>query len=106
MRSANIDFLGCMFHLTHTWYRKIEKLGLSKAYNNELNEIGSWLRHLFGLQYLGPNNVENQINQRSETYKFPEYLVRYYLDGEFSPIPWAKEETSQAHTTNVNAFLY
>lgn len=105
----NAKLLGCRFHLTQAWYRKIQKLGLAKEYNNELSEIGSWLRHLFGLQYLDPNDVEDcfvmdlapdqPADQRVT--EFADYLVEHYLDGEFPPNMWAEEGTSQEHTTNA-----
>jgi hypothetical protein len=47
--------IGCRFHLSKPWYRKIQNLGLSTDYKSE-TEIGKWLHNIFGLSFL--NTVE------------------------------------------------
>jgi len=52
--------LGCNFHLGQSWYRKIcsEKV-LPEEYAEEDSEVGSWLKLLFGLSYLPPDEVSD-----------------------------------------------
>ena len=40
----NVRIVGCRLHLSQARYRKIQKLGLTKEYQNKDSEIGSWLR--------------------------------------------------------------
>lgn len=95
----NAEFLGRR-HLTQAWYQKIQKRDLAKKYNNELSEIGSWLKHLFGLEYLDPNDVANCFVMGFASYQpegqinteFADYLVDQYSDGIFSPACRPKKE--------------
>jgi len=34
------QIIGCRFHLTQAWYRQIQKLGLSTAYQDQSSEVG------------------------------------------------------------------
>ncbi|KAE9543491.1 hypothetical protein AGLY_002291 [Aphis glycines] len=52
----NIILRGCRFHLSQSWWRKIQNLGLSIEYKNHSSEIGKWLKWIFGL-LLEPENV-------------------------------------------------
>lgn len=47
---------GCRFHLTQSWYRKIQEIGLSSVYKDESSEIGERLRNIFGLLFLNPED--------------------------------------------------
>ncbi|CAC5384871.1 unnamed protein product [Mytilus coruscus] len=47
----------CRFHLGQSWWRKIQKLGLSDEYKNKECEIGLWLTKFFGLAFLDPTTV-------------------------------------------------
>ena len=47
--------IGYRFHLSQSWYRKIQNLGLLTDYKSE-TEIGKWLCNIFGLSFL--NAVE------------------------------------------------
>lgn len=48
----DVKIIGCRFHLTQAWWRKIQQLGLSKDYK-ERTDIGKWLGYCFGLLFLG-----------------------------------------------------
>lgn len=50
--------IGCRFHLTQAWWRKIQQLGLTKDYR-ERTDAGKWLGYCFGLKFLG--NGQNDI---------------------------------------------
>jgi len=39
----NIILRGCRFHLSQSWWRKIQNLGLSSEYKNHSSDIGKWL---------------------------------------------------------------
>jgi len=47
--------IGCRFHLSQSWYLKIQNLELATDYRSE-TEIGKWLQNIFGLSFL--NAVE------------------------------------------------
>lgn len=44
--------IGCRFHISQAWWRKIQQLGLTKDYK-EKTEVGKWLGYCFGLLFLG-----------------------------------------------------
>jgi hypothetical protein len=44
--------VGCRFHLTQSWFWKIQNLGLVQYYKEKNSEIGSWIRNTFGLTFL------------------------------------------------------
>ena len=39
----------CRFHLGQSWFRKIQKLGLTTEYKDMSCEISRWLSYFFGL---------------------------------------------------------
>ena len=55
----NVRIVGCRFHFSQALYRKIQKLGLTKEYQNKDSEIGSWLHVCFGLIFLDHTEVKN-----------------------------------------------
>jgi hypothetical protein len=62
--------MGCRFHLGQAWFRAIQKFGLPTKYKGpEEDEAGKWMRYLFGLPYLNPEEVgalqptDNRITQ-------------------------------------------
>src|SRR5699024_3491840 len=62
--AVNVNFpiteiKGCLFHLKQAWYRKLSQLGLSSFYKAGQSKIGQWLRYIFGLPYLRPNDVSD-----------------------------------------------
>lgn len=50
---------GCRFHLTQSWWKQIQEVGLSIKFKNGETEIGQLLKLLFGLPLLSPNNVKD-----------------------------------------------
>lgn len=102
----------CRFHLTQAWYRKIQELGLSVEYRDGTSEVGKWLRYVFGLLFIDPNEVGNIYvftlaaimppeNEKLET--FTSYLVSTYIDNDASypPRMWASASSSTSKTTNA-----
>ncbi|CAI6359480.1 unnamed protein product [Macrosiphum euphorbiae] len=102
---------GCRFHLSQAWWRKIQNLGLTSEYKNDLSEIGQWLRWIFGLSLLEPENVLNlfandfmSIKSTDERVtQFSDYLINMYIDegATFPPFMWASCSISSERTTNA-----
>lgn len=46
------SIIGCRFHISQAWWRKVQQLGLSKDYK-ERTEAGKWIGYCFGLLFLG-----------------------------------------------------
>ncbi|KAE9525471.1 hypothetical protein AGLY_014271 [Aphis glycines] len=90
--STNI--IGCCFHLTQAWYRKIQELGLSTEYKENW-----WLRTTFGLTFLDPQEVSESfvedfmsiIPEGSEYCKYADYLTDNYIseNSMFPPTIWS-----------------
>jgi hypothetical protein len=53
----NVTVIGCKFHFTQSWFRKILTLGLISEYRNRDSKIGKLLRLFFGHHYLKSSNV-------------------------------------------------
>jgi len=51
----NTTIIGCRFHLTQSWWRNVQKCGLTSFYKDESLEIGKWIRNTFGLVFLNPD---------------------------------------------------
>jgi hypothetical protein len=49
----------CRFHPGQSWWRKIQKTGLSTEYKDIESNIGKWLKSFFGLAFLDPSDVED-----------------------------------------------
>ena len=87
----------------------LQFLGLAKDYQDPNSEVGTWLRHIFGLPYLDLADVEDFFlfhfmseNPNDEkTSKFADYLIENCFDGEFPPEMWFEEGSTQEHTTNA-----
>lgn len=107
----NITIIGCRFHLTQSWWRKIQKLGLSCQYKDKNSEIGNWLRYCFGLVFLDPNLVSDffvfellEIKPNDDRLTaFADYLVDHYISDEatFPPHIWADASSALNKTTNA-----
>lgn len=107
----NIQIIGCRFHLTQSWFRKIQSQGLVADYRNSNSEIGKWLRWTFGLMYLDPTDVENcfvedlfaELPQSNHVVAYADYLVDNYIkeDATFPPNIWASCNSSTERTTNA-----
>lgn len=103
--------LGCRFHLTQAWWRKIQQLGLTADYKDKTSEIGQWLGYCFGLLFLEPNKVSDVFvfelsafqPQSAKVQKFADYLIENYIseNAEFPPEIWAENSASLNRTTNA-----
>jgi hypothetical protein len=49
----------CRFHLGKSWWRKIQKTGLSTEYKDNESNTGKWLKSFFGLVFLDSSDVED-----------------------------------------------
>jgi len=85
---------GCRFHLGQSWYRAIQKFGLSSEYVQN-TDIGQYLTYIFGLTFLDPQSVGDcfsgelaEILPMNENLtKYNDYLVENYIanDSTFPP---------------------
>jgi hypothetical protein len=50
-----VKIIGCRFHISQLWWRKVQELGLSKDYK-ERTEVGKWIGYCFGLLFFGKKN--------------------------------------------------
>lgn len=102
--------LGCRFHLCQSWFRKIQELGLCKEYKSSNSAIGSYLRVLFGVQFLDPEEVEDFFNNElfylmpddSRVRNLISYLRTTYVSPAslFPPVIWACKSEDLYRTTN------
>lgn len=102
--------VGCRFHLSQAWFRKLQALGLSTEYKNN-TEIGKKLKYFFGLQFLEPNEVGDcftfdlvsDLPEDERLKQFCDYLVDTYIDecSQFPPNIWANLSSSLYRTTNA-----
>lgn len=109
--SEGVVLLGCRFHLGQAWFRKLQNLGLASVYKNRDSPDGTWLRHIFGLSYLPPQEVGEcfaiEMSEDKPTNSvidlFSDYLVDTYIseDATFPPSIWAEQSSSISHTTNA-----
>lgn len=105
------QIVGCRFHLTQAWWRKIQHLGLTAEYKDKTSEIGQWLGYCFGLLFLEPEKVSDAFvfelstiqPQSEKVQKFADYLVDNYIseDAHFPPQLWAENSASLTRTTNA-----
>lgn len=108
---TNALIVGCRFHLAQSWWRKIQSIGLTSEYKNVESQTGIWLRHLFGLTFLSPDEVgdslvEDFIAEKpndSRIDQFVDYLVETYIEenSTFPPQVWAAQTASIYRTTNA-----
>lgn len=108
--------IGCRFHLSQSWYRKIQNLGLATDYKISKTETGKWLRNIFGLSFL--NSVEvgesytedfmSTIPEDHAVQEFSDYLVDNYIsnDGLFPPHIWVTDTIAGQRTTIMHAGKY
>jgi len=99
------NLIGCRFHLTQAWYRKIQELGLTTEYKKNW-----WLRTTFGLTFLYPQEVSDSfvddfmslIPEESAYYKYADYLTDNYIseNSVFPPTLWSNFSASKSRTTN------
>jgi len=105
-----INLRGCRFHLGQSWWRKIQDLKLSTFFRNDNSEIGRFLKYIFGLPFLTPDEVGDffasdlmgikPVDEKIDL--FLDYLVDNYISPEstFPPRIWADFSHSTLRTTN------
>ncbi|XP_078334484.1 uncharacterized protein LOC111132122 [Crassostrea virginica] len=67
---------GCVFHWTQALYRKIQELGLQRAYN-ERGDVHHFLRLVMALPFLPPEHIEgtyHYLDQRVQTDELNEFM--------------------------------
>lgn len=106
----DIKVIGCRFHLTQSWFRKIQSYGLTTEYKTDSSEIGRWLKQTFSLTYLDPEEVGEcfvldlvpNMPQDSRVIAYADYLVDTYISEEatFPPSIWAEHSACLSRTTN------
>lgn len=107
----NVRIIGCRFHLGQAWYRKIQKYGLIKEYQDKASPVGHWLRLTFALTYLDPGEIGDcfamelfeSMPKDNRVEKFADYLVDNYIshDSLFPPEIWAENSECITRTTNA-----
>ncbi|KAF0686992.1 Uncharacterized protein FWK35_00038294, partial [Aphis craccivora] len=107
----NIITKGCRFHLGQAWWRKVQNLGLSTHYCDDVSEIGQFLKNIFGLPMLNEHDIEMNFTEDFMSIKpndeklnqFMDYLVENYIDtqSDFPPHTWAEMSSSSERTTNA-----
>ena len=102
---------GCRFHLTQAWNRRMQRLGLQKTYIDAKSQAAIWLKTIFGLPCLQPEDVEHffthtlcQLAPTTEVLTtYITYLTENYIkaDSTFPPAMWAGVlDPNFQHTTN------
>lgn len=107
--------LGCRFHLSQAWFRKIQTLGLTKMYRSKSAE-GSYLRSFFGLAFVRPEDMHDfftndfTLNEPSDhkVHEFTNYVYDNYISptARFPPSLWSKYSASVCRTTNACESLH
>lgn len=92
-------------------FRKIQQLGFTTEYKDPTSKVGAWLRHVFGLAFLPPNQVGDcfafdfmEDIPDARLLAFADSLTDNYIDEEraiFPPNIWAADTPSIARTTNA-----
>ncbi|XP_050516141.1 uncharacterized protein LOC126891006 [Diabrotica virgifera virgifera] len=108
---TDIIIHGCRFHLTQSWWRKIQSLGLSCEYKDKSSDIGKWLRLCFGMVLLDKNIVSDffvfemmEVTPNdTRVIQFADYLTDHYISEEskFPPNIWADASAELNQTTNA-----
>lgn len=101
---------GCRFHLAQSWWRYIQKVRLTKTYQEDTEE-GKFLRHLFGLPLLDSKIVSDYfvdeiLATATNDKRFIElldHLTETYISEEatFPPEVWAEMSSKPTRTTNA-----
>jgi len=84
----NCKIMCCFFHLSQSFYRKIQKhYYLHSKYKEENSEVGNWLRYFYGLAFLPPSEVGDGYAQLmsiapniEHVTHFADYVLNYTRD--------------------------
>ena len=109
---VDADIKLCRFHWAQAIFRKIAELKLKPVYKDSNSETGSWLKQVFGLPLLPPDEVEDAFtydlmptvpNERNVE-EFCDYLLETYIssDSRYSPEMWARLPVNQVYPTTTN----
>ena len=95
-KEGNTSISCCHFHLSQSWLRKIQSLGLMKLYRDRNSSAGKFLRRCFSVPCLEPNMVAECFaslceEAPPEVQPFVEYLLKVYVrpNSTFTPELWA-----------------
>lgn len=100
-----------IFHLSQSFYRKIQKqYFLHKKYKEENSEVGNWLKCCYMLIFLPPTKVGDEFTQLMSTThdiehatNFSNYVLHNYVseNANFLLSMWVAEPSNSLRTTNV-----
>ncbi|VDI28986.1 Hypothetical predicted protein [Mytilus galloprovincialis] len=100
----SIEIKCCRFHLGQAWWRKIQKVGLSQQYKELDSDISKWLKGIFGIAFLAPDEVADcfvedfmaVVPNDKPCIEFADYLTDTYITDEslFPPHLWAEVPSS------------
>ena len=103
----------CRFHLGQSWWRKIQKTGLSTEYKDNESNIGKWLKSFFGLAFQDPSDVEDcfgddimrVLPEDPRCTSFADYILENYIvpDSRFLPTLWSSLPSLNAKRTTNGA---
>ncbi|XP_071173818.1 uncharacterized protein [Mytilus edulis] len=106
----SIEIKCCRFHLGQAWWRKIQKVGLSQQYKELDSDISKWLKGIFGIAFLAPDEVADcfvedfmaVVPNDKPCIEFADYLTDTYITDEslFPPHLWAEVPSSLKRTNN------
>ncbi|CAH3187553.1 unnamed protein product [Porites evermanni] len=91
----NVELMGCSFHWTQALWRKVQELGLQKAYNRDRGTY-EYTRKMMALPFLPAETIERRFNhlQRRATTKAMKTFSQYVNDNwiinrTFPPATWS-----------------
>jgi hypothetical protein len=103
--------VGCRFHLTQSWWKRIQLLRLKSDYIDPNSEIGKWLHLIFGLSLLPSSEVDDcfvedlmSIKPLSEKLiEFFDYLIDTNISSSSTlpPALWVMNSIDSERTTNA-----
>lgn len=108
-----VELVGCRFHLAQSWWRRIQQIGLSKAYKDKESDVAKWIGWTFGLPFLNAEEVSDCFvedfmsampSSCENLRKYADYLVENYIceeSAKFPPSMWASCTSSTERTTNA-----
>ncbi|KAL4082925.1 hypothetical protein QTP88_029579 [Uroleucon formosanum] len=106
----NCIILGCRFHLSQAWFRRIQSDKELYKHYMEKTYVYKWFQSFFGLSCISPNEVTSgfvaimsDAPVQAET--FTDYILETYHiyveeNSYFPPYLWAESLSSDPRTTN------
>lgn len=109
-----VDIIGCYFHFCQAIYRKLNEVGLSKAYLS-VPALKAFVRRLMALPFVPLEHVQQvyaeivrPVLHGASALKFAAFLVYFFKNwmdpdtARFPPAIWNVHEVSDDHYTNNN----